>query len=140
MSASMELLAVYLHLARASQRRRRPHVRDRLLTLGAVIAAEEGLPRIAAYCRHCVLAHNPQHLLHRWPTLRDALGDPEFIHFLRHLRRRYPQEKAERMLDALGIDTASERAAYYSDEEYAASLLGIGVAQLEAMFGGDAHP
>ena len=39
------------------------------------------------------------------------------------------------MLDALGIDTASERAAYYSDEEYAAALLGIDVPKLDNMFG-----
>ena len=135
MSKPIELLGIYFHLARASQQRRRPHVRDRLLILGAAIAAEQGLARIAAYCRHCVLAHNPQHLFHRWPTVVDALADPEFAHFLRHLQRRYPRERAERMLDALGIDTASERAAYYSDEEYAAALLGVDIPKLDKMFG-----
>jgi len=128
-------LAVYLHLARASELRRRPHVRDRLILLSAVIAADNGLKRIAAYCRHRVLEHNPHHLVRRWPTMDEALRDPEFIHFLRHLQRRFPPETAERMLETLGIELGRERQAYYSDEEYAASLLGVTKQTLDETFG-----
>jgi hypothetical protein len=135
MSAAVDLLGVYLHLATASQRRRRLHVRDRLLVLAGALAAKLNLARVAAYCRHLVLEHNPQHLVRRWPTMADALEDADFLHFLRHLQRRYPPEKAERLLDSLGIERGSERAAYYTDEEYAAALLGTSPKALSEMFG-----
>ena len=63
MSYSVEQLGIYLHLARASDQRRRPLVRDRLLILAGAIAAEIDLDAVAAYCRHQVLLHNPHHLL-----------------------------------------------------------------------------
>lgn len=106
-------------------------MRDRLLILAGVIAAENKLTRIAACCRHRVLQHNPQHLLGRWPTVSAALADVEFAHFLRHLYRRYPKERAERMLVTLGIERGCERAVYFTDEEYAASLLGVPLSELE---------
>ena len=49
------LLSIYLHLAAASDRRRRPHVRDRLLLLAGAMAAQMGLLPIAACCRQRVL-------------------------------------------------------------------------------------
>lgn len=131
----MEPLAVYLHLARASELRRRTHVRDRLLIMAAVIASELGLARIAAYCRCRVLEHNPQHLLHRWPTIEAAVEDDEFRHFLRHLSRRYPPERAEQMLSTLEIERGHERDVYFSDEEYAAALLGVSLDKLDELFG-----
>jgi recombinational DNA repair ATPase RecF len=79
----------------------------------------------AAYCRRRILEHNPRHLLRRWPSLEEALRQDDFQHLLRQVQRQYPLEKAERMLAELGIDMARERAAYFSDEEYAAALLGI---------------
>ncbi len=118
------VLGVYLHLARASARRHRPHVRDRLLVLGAAIASEIGLDRIAARCRAEVLQQNPHHLISHWPTIKQALGEDEFLCFLRQLQRRFPLEKAERMLQSLGVELGRERQAYYSDYEYAAALLG----------------
>ncbi len=135
MSDPVHLLGTFLHLARASGQRQRPLVRDKLLVLAGVVAARMELPRIAAFCRFKVLQHNPQHLVRRWRSLEEALEDDEFLHFLRHLQRSYPQEKAERMLATLGIEMAREREAYYSDDEYAASLLGATLAQLDEMFG-----
>ncbi len=125
MSDAGYLLSIYLHLASASQRRRRPHVRDRLLLIAGAIASEMGLEDVASYCRQLVLRHNPRHLIRRWPTLGAALEQEDFRSVLKQLRRRYPQEKAERMLQMLGIELGNERAAYYSDLEYAAALLGV---------------
>ncbi len=59
MSEPCYLLSIYLHLATASQRRRRPHARDRLLVIAGSIAARMGLEPIAANCRYEVLRHNP---------------------------------------------------------------------------------
>ena len=135
MSDQVDRMAIYLHLARASEMRRRMHVRDRFLVLAAVLAARSDLPRIAAYCRQRIMQHNPQHLIQRWDTVWQAAGDPEFVHFLRHIERRYPLETAEGMLSSLGVEMGRERATYYDDEEYAASLLGVSLDELTERFG-----
>ncbi|MFO7906231.1 MAG: hypothetical protein ACQESR_28360 [Planctomycetota bacterium] len=135
MSTSVHILSVYLHLAAASQRRRRPHARDRLLLIAGSVAARMGLELVAANCRHRVLEHNPNHLIRRWETIGEALRDEEFLCLLKQLQRRYPQEKAERMLQTLNIELANERAAYYTDLEYAAALMGTTPQQLQEQFG-----
>jgi hypothetical protein len=132
MSQPVELLGLYLHLAQASRKRNRPHVRDRLLVLAGVIAARMNLPEVSAYCRMQVLAHNPGHLIGRWPDLTAALGDSDFLHLLRQLQRRYPQEKAEQLLANLGVQRARERETYFTDEEYAAAILGHSPESLRA--------
>ncbi len=125
MSEPIDLLALYLHLAMVSQRRQRPLVRDRLLVIAGCNAARMGLPRIDAYCRHLILENNPQHAVGYWPDFATALEHEDFALVLRQCQRRYPQEKAESMLAALGIQMENERQAYYSDEEYAAAILGV---------------
>ncbi len=129
------LLSIYLHLALASQRRRRPHVRDRLLLIAGSIASQMGLEGVASYCRYLVLQHNPRHLIGRWPTIGVAWQEEDFCCLLKQLKRRYPQEKAERMLQSLGIELGNERATYYSDLEYAAALLGVTPEDLRQQFG-----
>jgi hypothetical protein len=98
-------------------------VRDKLLVLAGVQAESMGLAPISALCRHKVLAHNAQHMLRDWPTLEVALADERFRAYLKQLNRRYSKEKAEHMLDALGIELGRERALYANDLEYAAALL-----------------
>ncbi len=127
-----ELLGIYLHLARASEARNRPLVRDKLLALAGAIAAEGELAPIAAYCRSKILANNPGHLIGRHPTFAAALADERFQHYLARLRTHYSQERAEHMLQSLGIQLARERAAYFNDYEYAAALLGLSPEALEA--------
>jgi hypothetical protein len=134
MSDPIYLLSIYLHLAAASQRRRRPHVRDRLLLLAGAIAARISLTPIAAYCRKLVLEHNPRHLIRRWPTISAALSDEDYLCFQKQLQRRYPQEKAERLMQTLGIELGREREAYFSDYEYAAALLGTTPEALDQEF------
>jgi hypothetical protein len=134
MSEPVDLLGLYLHLARASRQRMRPHVADRFLIIAGTIAARMSLHDIAAYCRQLVLEHNQNHMIRRWATFDAALGDENFLHFLRRQQRRYPQETAERMLHGLGIDMARERATYFSDAEYAAALLGTTPGAIRAFF------
>ena len=129
-SAASHLLGLYLHLARASLRRNQPLLRDKFLVLSGVIAARMHLPAVADYCRAEVLRHNPGHMVRRWSTLAEAIEDSDFLHFLKQLQRRFPQEKAERMLAEFGIEMARERDAYFNDVEYAASLLGIDPSKL----------
>ena len=135
MAGSVDHLGIYLHLARASDQRRRPMVRDRLLVLAGALAAEMKLAAVAAYCRQQVLEHNPCHLVRRWPTLSAALDDDDFKSHRAQLKRRYPREKAEQMLDSLGIQLANERDTYFSDFEYAAAIMGTTPDALDEQFG-----
>lgn len=135
MSNLLHQLGLYLHLARASQHRRRPMVRDRILVLAGTIAVQLNLWQVSAYCRHLILQNNPRHLLRHWSTIADALKDDEFQGHLKQLQRRYPRERAEQMLASLGVEMARERDAYYSDLEYAAAILGTTPEQLDELFG-----
>ena len=123
MADADRLLGMYLHLARASKLRRQPLVRVKLLVISAVQAEQMGLTQIAALCRHRVLAQNPRHLVRRWPTIGEALSTEAFQSHVKQLYRRYSPEKVEHMLASLGIEMGRERAAYFSDAEYAAALL-----------------
>ena len=130
-----EMLATYLYLAKASQRRSQPMVRDRMLVLAAALAVEMDLNPIAAHCRSMVLLHNEKHMLGKFPTVYDAMTDETFRGVLKQLRRRYPPEKAERLLVGLGFSIEGERDAYFSDFEYAASLLDSTPDELTELYG-----
>ena len=123
--SNMQNLGIYLHLARASQRRNRPHVRDRLLLLSAAVAANQNLHKLSAYCRAEILKHNPQHMIGKWATVEEALLDEELLTLLKRIRSAYTAERAEQLLHTLGIDMTNERDAYYSDQEWAASILDL---------------
>lgn len=135
-----EHLALYLHLARASELRRQPLVRDRLLVIAAAAAARTGLTRIAALCRGKILSHNAGHMFRRWETVESAMLNDDFSPYLKQMERRFPPEKAEQMLQSLGVDISGERDVYYDDEEYAASIWGLSPAELAEMFPNAAPP
>lgn len=123
MAEADRLLGMYLHLARASNLRRQPMVHVKLLVLAGVQADAMGLADIAALCRHKVLEQNGRHLVRRWPTIAEALAAEPFQTYLKQLKRRYSGERVEHMMQSLGIEMGRERAAYFSDQEYAAALL-----------------
>ncbi|MDX1948250.1 MAG: hypothetical protein SFU86_22860 [Pirellulaceae bacterium] len=136
MASPVELLGTYLHLARAAELRRQPLVRDRLLVLAAVIAAQSaGLVPIAAACRERILRHNPGHLIGNWPTVSAAMQTADFSALVEQIARRFSPEEAEQLLAQLGIERGAERRAYFSDGEYAAALLGEDWAALRQRFG-----
>jgi hypothetical protein len=134
MALDIRQLATYLHLARASEMRQRMLVRDRLLVIAGAMAQAAALPRIAALCRTKILEHNPNHMVRRWEGFQAMAADAQFQPFLAQLQRKYPSEKAEQLLQSLGIEMANERDAYYSDEEYAASIWGVSLARLETLY------
>ena len=134
MDANIELLGLYLHLARASKIRRQLHIRDKLLIIAGMIAVRLQLPAVAAYCRQEVLTHNRQHLIRRWRDLESALQESDFHTLLKQLQRRFPREKAERMLVTLGIEMGQEWKTFFSEEEYAASLLNTTTDQLQQIY------
>lgn len=135
MTPPIEVLGSYLHLARAAELRRQPLVRDRVLLLAAIIAVQIDLAPIAAACRERILAHNPGHMLGRWPTVAAALEEEDFQSLMAQLARRYGPEQVEHLLVQLGIERGNERAVYASDGEYAAGLLGMDWNDLVFRFG-----
>ena len=135
MISPVDLLGMYLHLARAAAQRQRPLVRDRLMVLAAALAADLQLPAVAACCRARILEHNRGHLLTRWDTVAEAAESEDFSALRSQLVKRYSPERAEQLLQSLQIEWRSERAAYYSDEEYAAALLGLTVDNLVRQYG-----
>lgn len=135
MRSAVDLLGIYLHLARTAAQRQRPLVRDRLLVLAAATASDLQLPAVAACCRAKILAHNPGHLLQRFATVEEAAQSDAFVALRRQLVRKYSPERAEQLTQSLKIDWAGERAVYYSDEEYAAALLGLTAEELTRQYG-----
>jgi hypothetical protein len=93
------------------------------------------MPRVSRLCRQRILEHNPNHAVRRWDSVEEALDDADFLPLLRTIQRKYPLERAERMIDSLAIERGHERDTYFTDEEYAASLLGATLDQLDEMFG-----
>lgn len=128
MREPIELLGIYLHLAHDTAKRQQLLVRDKLMVMCGILAAQLDLSSLDRYCRAEILSHNPGHMIRRWPSFQTALDDPDFRHFLRQIQRRYSLETVERMISEQGIEIgAGERDAYYTDEEYAAAVLGTTV-------------
>ncbi|MBW8884156.1 MAG: hypothetical protein JF612_05130 [Planctomycetia bacterium] len=125
MRRPIDVLASYLHLARAAKLRGQPLVRDRVLLLAGVIAAQIDLEPIAAACRQQILVNNPRHLVNRWPTIGAALGYEDFQSLVGQLSTRYGPERVEQLVHQLGVTDAEERADYASDGEYAAALMDL---------------
>jgi hypothetical protein len=119
-----DTLAMYLHLARASELRRRWMVRDKLLLISAHRAETLELAALAEHCRERILAHNSGHLVGHFPTLADAAADERFVLLYQQAERTYSAEKAEYMLQSLGIELGRAEATYATPEEYLASILG----------------
>ncbi len=137
MHPPIDVLASYLQLADAAKQRQQPQVRDRVLLLAAVIAAQIELEPIAAACRELILQHNPRHQVARWPTVSAALGQEDFQTLVNQLSTRYGPERVEQLVQQLGIDLAGQRAEYASDGEYAAALLGCDWDELIRRFGAE---
>src|SRR2546422_10301811 len=104
MTLPIDLLATYLHLANAARLRRQPLVRDRVLVLASVIAAQIDLAPIAAACRELILTHNPRHLVGRWPTMAAALTEEDFQSLVSRLATRYGPERVEPLVQQLRIE------------------------------------
>ena len=134
MATTCDPLILYLHLARAAEMRRRPLARDKLLVMAAAAAMEDGLLPVAALCRAKILEHNPAHLLGKFPSFGHAQGDDRFQALLARVGRDYPRERAEHMLESLGIELGREQAVYQDANEYAAALLGTTPAKLDEWY------
>lgn len=97
-------MLMYARLAALSQERQQLGGRDKFLILTGAEACRAGWPEVAERCRETVLANNPAHLIHRYPSFPAALRDEEFNTFLKQLERFCTHEKAEHLLSELNVD------------------------------------
>lgn len=131
---SIETLATYLRLSFLLWKRHQLPDRDRLLLLSAVGACLMGLHRIAGYCRWLILKNNTGHMIGNWETVHLGLHNEELHVLLKQVERKFSLERIETELSDLGFIESNERQTYFSDEEYMASILGVGQRWLRANF------
>lgn len=98
MPAPQALLDLYLNLAKVSEDQHRPQHRERFLALAASAACEAGDSGAAEACRSMIVDANPMHTFRRFPSAEEALNAVEVAEYILSLRRLYPFEKAEFLL------------------------------------------
>jgi hypothetical protein len=92
-------MLAFVKLAGISQDRSQLGPRDKFLVLAAATACRAGWLPVAERCRELILAHNPAHLLRRFPTFAEACRDDDFETYLRQTERFCSYERAEYLLD-----------------------------------------
>lgn len=98
-----QAMLAYATLAHLAEQKQQLGGRGRFLILAGAAACRAGWPEVAARCRDLVLEHNPQHLMRGHATFADALRSPDFQPYLRQLERLCGYERAEHLLDELGM-------------------------------------
>jgi hypothetical protein len=92
---------IYKELAEREAERGADQLRDRFLILAADAALMAGRAHDADQLRDRLLEGNPRHLLKPFESMADAIHSPEVANYLADLRRSYPPEEAERLLQSL---------------------------------------
>ncbi len=98
-------MLAYLRLANVSQQKHQLLGRDKLLVLGAASACRAGWPDVAERCRRLILDHNPAHLIGNFPTVADALRSADFAPLLKQHERLCGYERAEFLVNDLGLES-----------------------------------
>jgi hypothetical protein len=99
----------YIRLADVSERKHQPIGRDKLLVLAAAAACRAGWPDVAESCRAVILKHNPAHLIGNFGTVSDALRSDDFLPLLKQHERLLSYERAEFLVDELGLEPFSAK-------------------------------
>jgi hypothetical protein len=101
MTSTDRLLLVYRELADWHERQGLAQLRDRFLMLAAAAALSCGRSDEAERLRQRLLRGNPHHLLKPFGSFVQAMQSADVQAYLDDLRRQYPLEKAENLLDSL---------------------------------------
>jgi hypothetical protein len=112
-------MLAYVRLAEVSQRKNQLLGRDKLLVLAAAAACRAGWLDVAERCRQRVLENNPSHLLGSYATIAEALRNDDFAPFLKQLDRLCGYERAEFLVEDLGLTPAGP---HDSDERTAGEI------------------
>lgn len=104
MSNHQEMLDVYVELAEIYEEQGQPQMRDRFLLLAADSALSCGQPDEAERLRKRFLAANPHHIVKPYSSFAQALCAPDVQNYVSNLRKNYPEEVAQDLLETLRKD------------------------------------
>ncbi len=93
------LTAIYKDLADWHERQNQPKLRDQFLVLAADAAHGAGRDNEAERLRAHLLRLNPHHMLRPFGSFAEALCSPDVQSYVNELRRTYPPQAAQQMLD-----------------------------------------
>ena len=129
-------LILYLRLAQAFKNRLQPSDRDRALVLAGVNACALRMTAVAEFCRQLIMQNNRGHMVRKWESMDKALEDPDFLHFIRQVRRKLPVERGESLLIELGYECDVRKEDYPDDiQAFVAAVMGVDVEWLLQNFG-----
>lgn len=131
----LQELVLFLRLAQAFKNRLQMSDRDRALVLAGTYAAMLQMKPVAEFCRTVILQNNHGHMLRKWPTFGQAIEEPDFGTFLKQVRRRFPTERAEILLQEMGYECDVRRTDHETEEEYVAAVMGVDTEWLREHFG-----
>jgi len=102
-------MLAYVRLAEVSERRHQLVGRDKLLVLATAAACRAGWIDVGERCRQLVLEHNAAHLIGTFASAADAIRSPDFAPLVNQLERMCGYERAEFLVDELGLDAAPDQ-------------------------------
>src|SRR5262249_13698128 len=98
------VVRVYQQLAEGYEKQGQAQMRDRFLVLAADAALGGGRPDEAERLRGRLLPQNRHPLLKTYPSLAEALKVPDVRSYVTDLRRSYPPETAQNLLQSLAAE------------------------------------
>jgi len=101
-------MCAYAQLAWLSHEKRQALARDRFLVQAGACACEAGWPDVAEECYRLITQFAPQHQVARFTSFVDAMKSADFRQLVTALSRKCPYERAEHMLQELGIEPADD--------------------------------
>lgn len=102
-------MCAYVQLACLSHQKQQALPRDRFLLLAGTEACRAGWLEVAERCRTLLLTSNPHHQAARYDSLAAALRNDDFQKLVAQHERRCPSERAEHLLQELGLAPRSDR-------------------------------
>ena len=127
-------LIIYLRIAQAFKNRLQMSDRDRALVMAGTCASVLQMHSIANFCRRLILQNNQGHMLRKYETFAEALGDSDFGVFVKQVRKKLPPESAEGKLSSMGYRCEVLPSDYDTKLEFAAAVMGIDADWLMANF------
>ncbi len=128
-------LILYLRVAQAFKNRLQMSDRDRALVMAGTCASVLQMNSIASFCRKLILQNNHGHMLRNYEAFAEALNDSDFGVFVKQVRKKLSPEAAEAKLQTMGYRCDVLPSDYETKLEFAAAVMGIDAAWLNANFG-----
>jgi hypothetical protein len=97
----MNTFDLYHQLADANAAQGRFQERDRCLVLAIDAAQQAGKTDLTEQWRQRLLQLNPHHLIKPYASFQEAAQSPNFGNYLQQLRRNFPPNKAQELLNEL---------------------------------------